>query len=438
VRIRLESGSRLCAAPVATSSVHFHDAHSRCCALFLSAGFEHSAYAFGHESFIYKSSLESSSIPPGALISFVQKGLQYAEIESHINEDGTETICEESFSLMKKHQCKPRPAKRKIFNAFDSLDADYGALEIDDARMLRTELSAAKGDHLGTSGMKNMAVCLLWHPYVPSEKNSKRSNPLADQQQNTLLTAMADGALKIWEWREEEEESKTEENTAMTDAAAPAAAAASSSPTPKQPFQKGYVCIRTIPPPSTTAAAASSSPNEARPAAASSSSGVTKSEDDMQDTVSGDAAAAASSDDTNKRQKLADGSALALNGLPADEAKPAAAAPAATECHVNTNQSIVAIDWHVSEPGTSTRENVLRHFLMVAFLFLSVSPAARPSPPPPTPVLLSSGLPRASSSTPSLVTPVRSRASSTTSRARCSSRAVSTIRCACGTPRPEN
>ena len=33
-----------------------------------------------------KSNVVSSSVPPGALISFVQKGLQYIGIEAHVNE----------------------------------------------------------------------------------------------------------------------------------------------------------------------------------------------------------------------------------------------------------------------------------------------------------------------------------------------------------------
>ncbi len=49
-------------------------------------GFVHSAFTFSHESFVMKANLNSADVPPGALISFVQKGLQYAEIEAHVNE----------------------------------------------------------------------------------------------------------------------------------------------------------------------------------------------------------------------------------------------------------------------------------------------------------------------------------------------------------------
>jgi transducin (beta)-like 1 len=49
-------------------------------------GFSHSAYAFGNESLIAKSSVALTDIPPGALITFLQKGLEYIAIEEHINE----------------------------------------------------------------------------------------------------------------------------------------------------------------------------------------------------------------------------------------------------------------------------------------------------------------------------------------------------------------
>ena len=50
------------------------------------AGFTHSAFTFSYESFIHKSNINSNDVPPGALISFVQKGLQYLEMEANVSE----------------------------------------------------------------------------------------------------------------------------------------------------------------------------------------------------------------------------------------------------------------------------------------------------------------------------------------------------------------
>ena len=49
-------------------------------------GFVHSAFTFAYESQLARSGVVSTEVPPGALISFIQKGLLYVGIEAHINE----------------------------------------------------------------------------------------------------------------------------------------------------------------------------------------------------------------------------------------------------------------------------------------------------------------------------------------------------------------
>lgn len=56
-------------------------------------GFSHSAFTFAHESLVVKSSTAQTEIPPGALITFLQKGLEYIAIEEHINEVHFELWC---------------------------------------------------------------------------------------------------------------------------------------------------------------------------------------------------------------------------------------------------------------------------------------------------------------------------------------------------------
>ena len=52
----------------------------------LESGFQHSAFTFGLESHIHQTSINGTVIPPGALISILQKGLQYVEAEVSITE----------------------------------------------------------------------------------------------------------------------------------------------------------------------------------------------------------------------------------------------------------------------------------------------------------------------------------------------------------------
>lgn len=52
----------------------------------LESGFQHSAFTFGQESHIHQTSINGAIVPPGALISILQKGLQYVEAEVSITE----------------------------------------------------------------------------------------------------------------------------------------------------------------------------------------------------------------------------------------------------------------------------------------------------------------------------------------------------------------
>ncbi len=50
------------------------------------AGFTHAAFTFGYESLVNKANINGKDVPPGALISFIQKGMQYMELEANLND----------------------------------------------------------------------------------------------------------------------------------------------------------------------------------------------------------------------------------------------------------------------------------------------------------------------------------------------------------------
>ncbi|CAM6099762.1 unnamed protein product [Calypogeia fissa] len=62
------------------------------------SGFTHSAFVLGYEAGLNKNIIDGNLVPPGALVSFVQKGLQYLELEANLNEDGTDV--DGDFSLL--------------------------------------------------------------------------------------------------------------------------------------------------------------------------------------------------------------------------------------------------------------------------------------------------------------------------------------------------
>ncbi len=49
-----------------------------------SAGFTHSAFAFANESLVTRIAIDPNAVPPGSLVTFIQRGMQYLEIEANL------------------------------------------------------------------------------------------------------------------------------------------------------------------------------------------------------------------------------------------------------------------------------------------------------------------------------------------------------------------
>lgn len=60
-------------------------------------GFTHASFALGYEAGINKSSIDGNLVPLGALITLVQKGLQYVEMEANL--DNVCPSCQPCFLL---------------------------------------------------------------------------------------------------------------------------------------------------------------------------------------------------------------------------------------------------------------------------------------------------------------------------------------------------
>ncbi|PKI41253.1 hypothetical protein CRG98_038365 [Punica granatum] len=62
------------------------------------SGFTHSAFALGYEAGINKCTIDGNMVPPSALITLVQKGLQYLEMEANLSNNDADV--DEDFSFL--------------------------------------------------------------------------------------------------------------------------------------------------------------------------------------------------------------------------------------------------------------------------------------------------------------------------------------------------
>lgn len=73
----------LCGRELAECQACFHDCYDLT-HLSLFTGFHHAAFTFAHESQVHRINIEPDKVPAGTLITFIQKGMQYMELEANL------------------------------------------------------------------------------------------------------------------------------------------------------------------------------------------------------------------------------------------------------------------------------------------------------------------------------------------------------------------
>eukprot|EP01041_Mallomonas_annulata_P001661 gene1661-3212_t len=165
-------------------------------------GFHHTAFCFENESLFPRSSVSHIDVPPGALITFLQKGLEYIGIEEHINEDGSVRDFDRNYSLLspfvcdavatKKDKRRPHPSN----NQSDSTPMEEGKPEIQSTALSKSKelltetpegkLSTVKSEGgskwLQLQGHQGEVFISVWNPVQPQ-----------------LASGSADGMCRLWD-----------------------------------------------------------------------------------------------------------------------------------------------------------------------------------------------------------------------------------------------
>ncbi|PSC75373.1 F-box-like WD repeat-containing TBL1X [Micractinium conductrix] len=146
----------------------------------LEAGFTHAAFVFGAESNVAKSGISGKEVPVGALVSFVQKGFQYMELEANLNEEGTDVYGEYT----------PLSARDILVKDIEELKVTVRDMK-EAAQAEQQDFMAAGPREIAEAAVRRLAghgaevISLTWCP------NS-----------NLLASASSDGTARIWDLEE--------------------------------------------------------------------------------------------------------------------------------------------------------------------------------------------------------------------------------------------
>lgn len=158
----------------------------------LESGFSHSAFTFGIESHIHDSSIDSSQVPPGALVTVIQKGVQYVEAETSIAEDGT--IVEDSklaqLSLLGAVVQSSLIAKKHSRAKMEKLKVEEDSVSgVDEEEAMDTLKSTVA--HQTTVLSQDLVIQLAGHT---SEVLTCQWHP----QEDLLASGSADSTARLW------------------------------------------------------------------------------------------------------------------------------------------------------------------------------------------------------------------------------------------------
>jgi transducin (beta)-like 1 len=188
---------------------------------FYECGFDHSLYTFNAESLTDFSAINGAQIPPGALITLLQKGLLYIQLEKEINSanKGVSGFTGSQLTLLDaalREGSVPPPKPEKP--AQTASNAPPVQLDLSNAILLAEHSSdvlccawSSDGRYLASGSGDNTAI--IWHmsnssSITPVILQHGTSGPIAQHQvscldwaneSNILVTGCSDGSCHVWD-----------------------------------------------------------------------------------------------------------------------------------------------------------------------------------------------------------------------------------------------
>lgn len=154
----------------------------------------HSAFVFGLESHISQSNINGALVPPAALLTILQKGLMYTEVEWSVGEDGEVGRPVEGLSLIDAvmPEVKPKPASIKSEPGKPAGEGTAGAAGVaGNATGVKSEIKT-EGNVANTAASGGNANAASTTD--ATETDGANSNTAGNGNSNSSTTAGATGA----------------------------------------------------------------------------------------------------------------------------------------------------------------------------------------------------------------------------------------------------
>ncbi|KAF0983564.1 hypothetical protein FDP41_010629 [Naegleria fowleri] len=188
------------------------------------SGFKHTAFSFANESGVQNCAFRGSEIPPGVLISFIQKGVQFLEIETRIRNKTDQVNYDTVFEMLLPEVPKEKLFARTIPDSIASSSTTSASLSgTTTATPNRSKSSAQIASSISSSSLSNAATTSSLTTTTTST-TSTPSSTTTGRRKNSNAEKASSGSARNGSGRPSKKSKQTPTPSAATTTAAATAA----------------------------------------------------------------------------------------------------------------------------------------------------------------------------------------------------------------------